>query len=212
MLRLDNDIKSLHSFANRSYTNELTIQKTILRDLLGGSQNLLHTPDTPASLASATSRVLALATAWESVLARSVWQQAVGALADAVAGKVVSDVMELPSIGQDEAYEIAALIAKVEELDALFLPSRLAGEKGKEGEVPLTAQFAGGWLRMKYLSEVLQSNLAEVRFLWVEGELSLYFSAEEVVDLVGVSFEDNPRTREVVREIRGNVRPLGEGR
>ncbi|KAK3900957.1 Centromere/kinetochore protein zw10 [Staphylotrichum tortipilum] len=214
MLRLDNDIKALHAFANRTYTNELTIQKTILRDLLGGSQNLIHTDDTSASLSSAISRVHSLATAWEDVLARSVWQQAVGALADAVAGKVVSDVMELPSIGQDEAYEIAALIAKVEELDELFLPSRFGvGEgKGKEEEVPMTAQFAGGWLRMKYLSEVLQSNLAEVRFLWAEGELSLYFTPEEVVDLVLVSFEDNPRTKEAIREIRGNVRPLGEGR
>lgn len=38
MLRLDNEIKSLQSFANRSYSNEMNIQKTILRDLLGGEQ------------------------------------------------------------------------------------------------------------------------------------------------------------------------------
>lgn len=36
MLRLDNDVKTLQSFANRAYTNELAIQKTVLRDLLGG--------------------------------------------------------------------------------------------------------------------------------------------------------------------------------
>lgn len=147
----------------------------------------------------------ALAADWDVILARSVWQQAVGALADAVAAKMIADVMDLPSIGQDEAYSIAGLIALVEGLDELFLPS---GSNGK-GEVPVTAQFAGSWLRLKYLSEVLQSNLRDVRFLWVEGELSLYFSVEEVVDLVGVSFEDNVRTREVVREIRGNPRPRG---
>jgi centromere/kinetochore protein ZW10 len=135
-------------------------------------------------------------------------------LVDAVAAKMIADVMDLPSIGQDEAYNIAGLIASVEELDDLFLPSRLAGQAGAtatkvEGEVPVTAQFAGNWLRLKYLSEVLQSNLKDVRFLWVEGELSLYFTAEEVVDLVKVSFEDNVRTREVIREIRGNVQPLG---
>lgn len=160
-----------------------------------------------------------LAAAWEDILARSVWQQAVGALVDAVAAKMISDVMDLPSIGQDEAYNIAKLIASVEEeLDELFLPSRGRQvskgeeEKEKKGEVPLTAQFAGNWLRLKYLSEVLQSNLRDVRFLWVEGELSLYFTAEEVVDLVKVSFEDNVRTREVIREVRGNPRPLGEGK
>ncbi|SPQ21918.1 4465294a-50e7-4f91-bdd7-ab3950458f3a [Thermothielavioides terrestris] len=230
MLRLENDIKSLQSFANRTYTNELAIQKTVLRDLLGGEQNLLQQPDTAAAVSAATGRVRALATAWEAVLARSVWQQAVGALVDAVAAKMVADVMDLPAIGQDEAYSIAGLIASAEELDELFLPSRLArhgageGEgvgkgvqgqekkKGKEEveaeEVPLTAQFAGSWLRLKYLSEVLQSNLRDVRFLWMEGELSLYFTAEEVVDLVKASFEDNARTREVIREIRANLRPL----
>ncbi|KAH6845410.1 hypothetical protein B0I37DRAFT_406934 [Chaetomium sp. MPI-CAGE-AT-0009] len=218
MLRLDNDIKSLQSFANRAYTNELAIQKTVLRDLLGGEQNLVHQPDTASSVSSATAHVRSLATAWEAILARSVWQQAVGSLVDAVAAKMIADVMDLPSIGQDEAYNIAGLISSVEELDDLFLPSRLglappaaaeAGGGGGEVEVPVTAQFAGNWLRLKYLSEVLQSNLKDVRFLWVEGELSLYFTAEEVVDLVKVSFEDNARTREVIREIRGNVQPLG---
>jgi centromere/kinetochore protein ZW10 len=183
-----------------------------------GEQNLLHQPDTAASVSAATSRVRALATAWDDILARSVWQQAVGSLVDAVAAKMIADVMDLPSIGQDEAYNIAGLIASVEELDELFLPSRLQSQGGlgetkgggEVGEVPVTAQFAGSWLRLKYLSEVLQSNLRDVRFLWVEGELSLYFTAEEVVELVKVSFEDNVRTREVIREIRGNVRPLGE--
>lgn len=184
-----------------------------------GEQNLLHQPDAAASISSATARVRALATAWEEVLARSVWQQAVGGLVDAVAAKMIADVTDLPSIGQDEAYNIANLISSVEELDELFLPSRWQsqgqqreekGGEGAEGEVPVTAQFAGNWLRLKYLSEVLQSNLRDVRFLWVEGELSLYFTVEEVVDLVKASFEDNVRTREVIREIRGNPTPLGE--
>jgi centromere/kinetochore protein ZW10 len=221
MLRLDNDIKTLQNFANRAYTNELSIQKTVLRDLLGGEQNLMQQDDTASSVSAAVTRVRSLGAAWEDILARSVWQQAVGSLVDAVAVKIIADVMDLPSIGQDEAYNIAKLIASVEELDDLFLPSRLHGERGvggaekkKEGdvdEVPVTAQFAGSWLRLKYLSEVLQSNLRDVRFLWVEGELSLYFTAEEVVDLIKASFEDNVRTREVIREIRGNLRPLGEG-
>ncbi|KAK4103858.1 hypothetical protein N658DRAFT_493324 [Parathielavia hyrcaniae] len=219
MLRLDNDLKCLQRFANRAYTNELAIQKTVLRDLLGGSQNLIHQSDTASSVSAATSHVRSLAGAWEGILARSVWQQAVGALVDAVAAKMISDVMDLPSIGQDEAYHIAELIASVEEqLDELFLPSRLfsqqqekKGEVGREeGEVPLTAQFAGNWLRLKYLSEVLQSNLRDVRFLWLEGELSLYFTAEEVVELVKASFEDNVRTREVIREIRAQPVPRGE--
>ncbi|KAK4460703.1 hypothetical protein QBC42DRAFT_347806 [Cladorrhinum samala] len=201
MLRLDNDIKSLQAFANRAYTNEIGIQKTVLRDQLGGEQNLIHQDDTESSVSVASSLVRSLATAWEPILARSVWQQAVGSLVDAVASKIISDVMDLASIGQDEAYNIAKLISSVEELDDLFLSP---GSK-----VPSTAQFASLWLRLKYLSEVLQSNLRDVRFLWMEGELSLYFTVEEVVDLVNASFEDNARTREVIREIRGHPNPKG---
>jgi centromere/kinetochore protein ZW10 len=36
MLRLDNDVKSMQSFATRAYSNEMNTQKVVLRDLLGG--------------------------------------------------------------------------------------------------------------------------------------------------------------------------------
>lgn len=71
-------------------------------------------------------------------------------------------------------------------------------------------QYAGSWMRLKYLSEVLQSNLRDVRFLWMESELSLYFTVDEVVDLINLSFEDNARTREIIREIRSNPLPRRE--
>lgn len=144
---------------------------------------------------SALARVRSLAVTYESILARSVWYQAVGSLADAISSKIISDVMDASSIGQDDAYGIAQLIAKVTELDDLFLPSR-------------TAQYAATWLRLQYLSEVLQSNLNEVKFLWCDSELSLYFSADEVVDLIEASFDANPRRRETIRAIREDPSPV----
>lgn len=36
MLHLNDDVKSLQSFANRAYSTELITQKTVVRDLLGG--------------------------------------------------------------------------------------------------------------------------------------------------------------------------------
>lgn len=164
---------------------------------------------------SAVARVQSMAVTWESILARSVWYQATGSLVDTVSTKIIADVLDLPSIGQDEAYNIAKLIATVTELDYLFLPSRVQSRPQGTGskdasEIPLTAQYAPSWLRLQYLSEVLQSNLRDVRYLWMESELSLYFSAEEVVDLINQSFEDNARTREVIREIKQNPEPRKE--
>ena len=40
MLRLDNDIKSLQHFATRAYTSEISLQKTVLGDLLGGMYSI----------------------------------------------------------------------------------------------------------------------------------------------------------------------------
>jgi centromere/kinetochore protein ZW10 len=152
-----------------------------------------------------------MAVTWESILARSVWYQAVGSLVDALSSKIIADVMDMSAIGQDEAYNIAKMISTVTELDELFLPSRSGPKRAEEAdEVPTTAHYASTWLRLKYLSEVLQSNLRDLRYLWMESELSYYFSVDEVLDLINMSFEDNPRTREVVREITQNSHPRQE--
>ncbi|EWG42813.1 hypothetical protein FVEG_04537 [Fusarium verticillioides 7600] len=208
MLRLDNDIKSLQAFANRSYANEMNIQKTILRDFLGGAQSLMQQDEMEACVELASGRIRAMASVWKSILARSVWTQALGSLADALATKLITDVLEMSSIGQEEAYNIAKTIATATELDDLFLPSTLTGTAKSENEVPQTAQYAPSWLRLKYLSEVLQSNLNEVRYLWCESELSLYFSVSEVIDLIEASFETNSRTRDTIREIQSKPTPL----
>ncbi|PHH79498.1 hypothetical protein CDD80_4609 [Ophiocordyceps camponoti-rufipedis] len=208
MLRLEGEMGTLHSFANRSYGNEMNVQKTVLQDLLGGTQSLMQQEDMEAAVASGTARIRTLASTWEPILARSVWSQAMGSLADSLARRLLMDVLDMSSIGQEEAYRIAKLIASASELDDLFLPSKLGGSaEARANEVPTTAQYAPHWLRLQYLGEVLQSNLNEVRYLWCESELSLYFSADEVVDLIEASFEDNARTRETIREIRAKPQP-----
>lgn len=171
--------------------------------------------ETESCIVSAVARVRSMAITWENILSRSVWYQAVGSLVDTISSKIITDVMELPAIGQDEAYDIAKMIATVTELDDLFLPSRFqqqgADMRTEEiDEVPSTAQYASTWLRLKYLSEVLQSNLRDLRYLWMESELSFYFTADEVLELIRLSFEDNPRTREVIREITHNPHPRQE--
>lgn len=143
-----------------------------------------------------------MAAAWNSILPRSAWCQAVGSLVDSISSKIIADVLDLESIGQDDAYNTARLIAKVTELDDLF--------PGSADSVPSTARYVPSWLRLKYLSELLQSNLRDVRYLWFESELSLCFTAEEVIDLIGLSFEDNARRRDVVKEIERSPNPLGQ--
>ncbi|CAN8096067.1 unnamed protein product [Discula destructiva] len=213
MLRLENDIRTLQSFAARAYSSEMGLQKTVLRDQLGGEQSLLQQDDIDSCIDAAVARVRSLATLWEGVLPRSAWYQAVGSLVDAISLKIIADVMEAPGIGQDDAYNIAKLIATVTDLDDLFLPSRATKQHAPqhdESEMSQTMQYVTSWMRLQYLSQVLQSNLRDVRFLWMESELSLFFTVGEVIDLINLSFEDNVRTREVIKEITANAHPKQE--
>jgi protein transport protein DSL1/ZW10 len=65
-------------------------------------------------------------------------------------------------------------------------------------------------MKMKFLTEVLQSNLKDVKFLWFDSILSAYFTAEEVIDLINLSFENNRGVKEAIKEIRDNPRPRGD--
>lgn len=152
-----------------------------------------------------------MAATWDDILARSVWCQAVGSLVEVLAVKIIVDVMEMSSMSHEETNGVSEAIKKVTELDDLFIPSRLLGREKVDGEVPATAQYAASWLRLQYLWQVLEANLNEVRYLWFESELSLYFSAEEVVELVEMSFELNARAKEVIREITQRPHPMQEG-
>ncbi|KAG6041598.1 hypothetical protein E4U41_003335 [Claviceps citrina] len=201
MLRLENDIKTLQNFANRSYGNEMTMQRTVLQDLLGSSQSIVQQDDAAGAIEAGMARIRSMASTWEPILPRSVWSQAVGSLVDALANRIVTDVLDMSSIGQDEAYSIAHLIGTATTLDDLFLPSKLGGVEPVRDEVPTTEQYAPNWPRVKYLGEILQSDLNGIRALWWEQKLSYYFTAQEVVDLIRASFEDNPRTRQMIKEI-----------
>ncbi|KHN95625.1 uncharacterized protein MAM_06466 [Metarhizium album ARSEF 1941] len=207
MLRLENDIKTLQNFANRSYANEMSVQRTVLQDLVGSSQSVVVQDDPEAAIESGVARIRHMATTWEKMLARSVWSQAIGSLVDALANRVITDVLDMPSIGQDEAYGIAKLIVTATSLDDLFLPSKLRGAEPTRDEAATTDQYAPNWPRLKYLGEVLQSDLNGIRALWCEQKLSYYFTVDEIVDLIRASFEENPRTRQTIKDIQKTQYP-----
>jgi centromere/kinetochore protein ZW10 len=156
---------------------------------------------------------------WKKILPYSAWASAVGSLVNAVASKIISDVFDLSGMDVDEAERTAQLITMVCALDDLFIredPLKNGKDLNKieasdsdeeDTTIPLTAQFASNWMKMKFLSEVLQANLVDIRYLWFESDLSLYFSKEEIADLIKLSFEDNINSRQLIREIKQSTIP-----
>jgi centromere/kinetochore protein ZW10 len=145
-----------------------------------------------------------LSSEWKKILSKSAWAQAAGSLLSTVAKKIILDVQDLSTLSADEAYRIANLISRIVQLDDLFLP-----EDKNQPQIPLTSQYAPNWLKLHYLSEVLQSNLNDVAYLWFDGELSLYFTVQEVVDLIELSFESSHKTREAITRIKNSPCPKG---
>lgn len=235
LVKLEPETKVLVSFGKRAYTNELNAQRTIINDLLGGkffpvsfpisksnalqgAQNFFQqdsqmSGELEDAIKIVIKHIRAEAALWQKILPYSAWASATGSLVNAVATKLINDVFDLSDIGVDEAERTATILSRVEALDDLFIPQADASKSHNgtpaSDAVPLTSQFADKWMKMKFLSEVLQSNLKDVKFLWFESDLSLYFTVDEVVDLVHLSFEKNAAVRQAVREIRENPNPKG---
>lgn len=206
-VRLDGEIAALEKFSRKAYGNEMSTQRTIITDLLAGSQNFIQegdANDNQLAIDSVVAHIRALSTEWKGILSKSAWAQAVGSLLSTVAKKIILDVEDLTSLGADEAYRVANLISSITKLDDLFMP-----EDKSAPQIPLTSQYAHNWLKLSFLSEVLQSDLKDLQYLWFESDLSVHFLAEEVVDLIELSFESNYRTKELIRKIREDPFPRG---
>ena len=66
----------------------------------------------------------------------------------------------------------------------------------------MTAVYVYNWLRFQYLANILESSLVDIKYLWTEGELSLEFTVDEVVDLIKALFADSHHRRSAISEIR----------
>jgi centromere/kinetochore protein ZW10 len=72
--------------------------------------------------------------------------------------------------------------------------------------VPLTAIYTPNWLKFQYLATILEGSLADIKFLWSEGELRLEFAAQEVIDLIEALFADSEHRRKAIAQIRRGSR------
>ena len=119
-------------------------------------------------------------------------------------------------MSSNEAERLAVLIAKALELDDLFI--RQADSKARNGDsngddaqpvLSMTHQFADRWMKLKSIKLVLESSLDDIRFYWFESDISLHLTAEEVVELIELSFQNNAGARQTKREIRKTHRQGG---
>ncbi len=198
------DCAAMLKFARSAYAREMDTQRTILNDLLDGAQGFSNCTTFPYSqeienaVTATVDRLRTVYTSWQPTLSTSALLQSTGALLSTTISKFVVDVCELEDISEAQSHRLASFTAQFTALEDLFLATPPDGREA----VPMTAVYVNNWLKLQYLAQILDSSLVDIRYLWTEGELSLEFEAEEVVDLVKALFAESGHRRAAIQAIR----------
>ncbi|EHY52459.1 hypothetical protein ABEF95_014970 [Exophiala dermatitidis] len=215
---LDSDIKAMERSARLAYSKEMETQRLIIWDLLEGAQGFVACTQFPYSqeienaVSAVVDRIRTLHRLWKPVLSTSALMQSIGSLLTMVIAKVISSIEDMDDISEPESQRLTALCQQIASLDDLFLsnaPRDVKEERGESGgaeSVPMTAVYVSNWLRFQYLINILESSLVDIKYLWTEGELSLEFSEDEVVDLIKALFAESSHRRNAIAAIRGSRR------
>ncbi|KAH8693632.1 Centromere/kinetochore Zw10-domain-containing protein [Talaromyces proteolyticus] len=202
MARLLSDVDGLERFARLSYSKEMQTQRTIVTDLLDGSQGFIHCSEQPFlkecenAIDATVDRIRDLFKEWKGILSHSALLQAMGSLVSTVINKTIIDIEDLSDISEEESQQLLSFCNKLSKLEDMFMP-----EPATDG-VSTAAVYVRNWLKFQYLISILESSLADIRYLWTEGELSLEFTGGEVIDLINALFAESDHRRKTISEIR----------
>ncbi|OQE27315.1 hypothetical protein PENSTE_c004G07060 [Penicillium steckii] len=204
LTRLSPDVESLEKFGKFAYSKEMQIQSTIVTDLLDGAQGFSQCSEQPYktecenAVSAAVDRIREVYKEWQPILSHSALLQSIGSLLSTLISKAIIDVEDLGDISEDQSKQLVKFCNQISKLEDLFTPEATSDAEA----VPVTAVYVPNWLRFQYLSNILESSLADIKFLWLEGELGLEFSIEEVVDLIEALFAESDYRRRAISEIR----------
>ncbi|KAL8673725.1 MAG: hypothetical protein Q9168_001886 [Polycauliona sp. 1 TL-2023] len=208
-LRLQDDIVALEAFGKRSYGKEMESQRTIIKDLLDGAQGFVNCTEPPFSqecdlaVRTIVERLRQTHREWKGVLSYSALLQSIGSLLSTAIDKLIIDVEDMSDISEPESQRLTAYCRQVIAVEDLFLPQQPTDSTlSQEDAVPLTAVYVPGWFRFQYLSEILDSSLVDIKYLWTDGGLNLEYDMEEVVELIQALFADSDHRRRAIGDIR----------
>ena len=204
LTRLSSDVEALEKFGKVAYSKEMQTQSTIVTDLLDGAQGLSQCSEQPykseceSAISATVDRIRDVYKEWQPILSHSALLQSIGSLLSTVISKIIIDVEDLGDISEDQSKQLVLFCNQVSKLEDLFMPETTDDAEA----LPVTAVYVPSWLRFQYLINILESSLADIKFLWLEGELGLEFSVDEVVDLIEALFAESDYRRRAISEIR----------
>ena len=202
-LRLDGETKALAGFGRRAYEREMESQRLIVKDMLDTAQGFANCASPTFALECerainmTVDRIRALHDQWKDILAPSVLLQSLGSLCSTIFGKLIVDIEDMSDISEDESKKLKQYCDEISKVKEIFIAEAQGNDSGD-----MTAVFVSNWFKFQYLAEILESSLADIKYLWTEGELRLEFEADEIVDLVEALFAESDYRRKAVNEIK----------
>ncbi|PWY86140.1 centromere/kinetochore protein Zw10 [Aspergillus heteromorphus CBS 117.55] len=204
LTRLQTDIDALEKFGKFAYSKEMQTQRTIVTDLLDGAQGFSQCSEQPFlgecenAIGATVDRIRDVFREWQPILSHSALLQSIGSLVSTMISKIIIEIEDLGDISEPQSQRLVSFCNQVTQLEDLFIPEALDNTE----RLPMTAVYVRNWLKFQYLVNILESSLADIKFLWVEGELRLEFSPEEVVDLIEALFAESDYRRKAIADIR----------
>ena len=203
--RLTADIAALERFGKFAYMKEMQVQRTIVTDLLDGAQGFRRCAEQPYlrecenSVGATVDRLQEVYKEWRPILSQSALLEAIGSLLATILDRMIIDIEELGDISEDQSQQLVLFCNQMSKLEDLFIPpDSVAGAEA----VPTTAVYVPNWFKFQYLVNILDSSLADIKFLWIEGELSLEFAPDEVIDLIKALFAESDYRRNAIADIK----------
>ena len=201
--KLDADIKAIEGFGKRAYGREMESQRTILRDHLDAAQGFSSCTKMPFAsecdnaIAMTIDRIADVKNAWKPVLSHSVLLQSLGSLVSTALSKFVADIEDMTDIAEDESKKLRGYCESLSSLSHLFMTEDAEGI-----ERDMTSVYTPNWFKFQYVSEILDSSLADIKYFWTDGELKLEMGVEEVVDLIKALFAESDYRRKAIADIK----------
>jgi centromere/kinetochore protein ZW10 len=200
---LEDDIKTIDGFGKRAYGREMESQRQIIRDHLEGAQGFqgcteaLFSTVCDDAVATTIDRISDVKRQWQNVLSHSALLQSLGSLVSTVINKFVNDIEDMTDIAENESKKLHGYCVSLATLSQHFLTPDNNGEARD-----MVSIYTPNWFKFQYLSEILDSSLADIKYFWTDGELKLEMESEEVVGLIEALFAPSDHRRRAIIEIR----------
>lgn len=201
--KLDVDIKTIDGFGKRAYGREMESQRQIIRDHLEDAQGFQGCTNMPFAtvcddaIATTIDRIGDVKRQWQNVLSHSALLQSLGSLVSTALTKFINDVEDMSDIAEDESKKLHNYCVSLVTLSQHFETQDNTGETRNMASI-----YTPNWFKFQYLSEILDSSLADIKYFWTDGELKLEMDGEEVVNLIEALFAPSDHRRRAIIEIR----------